>query len=123
MRKNRDVRQKIYKEKYQMIKKKKLYRVYDYGELWDKKKIDFLNNIWCTDNFECRNMSMKDALKNSECISGSIIDESIKDCLIFTFFDVVNYPVKKDEFVEISYENLLEWCEEIEMVCCVGNDK
>ena len=35
----------------------------------------------------------------------------------------VNYPVKKDEFVEISYENLLEWCEEIEMVCCVGNDK
>ena len=45
------------------------------------------------------------------------------NCLIFTFFDVVNYPVKKDEFVEISYENLLEWCEEIEMVCCVGNDK
>ena len=106
-----------------MIKKKKLYRVYDYDELLDKKKIDFLNNIWCTDNFECRNMSMKDALKNSECISGSIIDESIKDCLIFTFFDVVNYPVKEDTFIEISYEDLMEWCEEIEMVCCVGNDK
>ena len=106
-----------------MIKKKKLYRVYDYGELWDKKKIDFLNNIWCTDNFECRNMSMKDALKNSECISGRVIDESMKHCLVFTFFDAVNYPVKEDEFVEISYENLLEWCEEIEMVCCVGNDK
>lgn len=61
--------------------------------------------------------------KNSECISERIIDESIKDCLIFTFFDAVNYPVKEDEFVEISYENLLEWCEEIEVVCCVGNDE
>ena len=99
-----------------MIKKKKLYRVYDYGELWDKKKIDFLNNIWCTDNFECRNMSMKYAKKNSECISGSMIDVNIKDCLIFTFFDVVNYPVKEDTFIEIPYEDLMEWCEEIEMV-------
>ena len=43
-----------------MIKKKKLYRVYDYGELWINKKIDFLNSIWCTDNFECRNMSMSE---------------------------------------------------------------
>ena len=98
-----------------MIKKKKLYRVYDYDELLDKN-IDFLNSIWCTDNFECRNMSMEDAMKNSECISGSIIDESIKDCLIFTFFDVVNYPVKEDTFIEIQYEDLMEWCEEIEMV-------
>ena len=44
-----------------MIKTKKLHRVYGYGELWDKKKIDFLHGIWCTDNFECRNMSMKSA--------------------------------------------------------------
>ena len=99
-----------------MIKKKKLYRVMDYGELWDKKKIDFLHVIWGTDNFECRNMSMKDAKKNSECISGSMIDVNIKDCLIFTFFDVVNYPVKEDTFIEIPYEDLMEWCEEIEMV-------
>jgi len=105
-----------------MIKKKKLHRVMDYGELWDKKNIDFLHGIWCTDNFECRNMDMKDAKKNSECISGSIIDESIKDCLIFTFFDKVNYSVDKDTFIEISYENLMEWCEEVEMICCVGND-
>ena len=99
-----------------MIKKKKLYRVYDYGELWDRKKIDFLHGIWCTDNFECRNMSMKDAFSNSEYISGCVIDESIKDCLIFTFFDVVNYPVKEDTFIEISYEDLMEWCQEINMV-------
>lgn len=49
-----------------MIKKKKLYRVYGYGELWINKKIDFLNGIWCTDNFECRNMSMEDAMKNRD---------------------------------------------------------
>lgn len=106
-----------------MIKTRKLHHVYGYAELWDKKKIDFLNSIWCTDNFECRNMNMEDAFKNSRCISERIIDENIKDCLIFTFFDAVNYPVKEDEFVEISYEDLLEWCEEVEMVYCVGNDE
>lgn len=99
-----------------MIKTRKVYQVMDYGELWDRKKIDFLHGIWCTDNFECRNMSMKDAFSNSEYISGCVIDESIKDCLIFTFFDVVNYPVKEDTFIEISYEDVMEWCQEINMV-------
>ena len=94
----------------------------DYGELLDKN-IDFMSGIWCTDNFECRNMSMKDAKKNSECISGCFIDESIKDCLIFTFFDSVNYPVKEDTFIEIPYGDLLEWCEEVNMVCYVESDK
>lgn len=87
----------------------------DYGELLDKN-IDFMSGIWCSDNFECRNMGMEDAKKNSGCISGSIIDESIKKCLIFTFFDPVNYPVKKDTFVEILYEDLLGYCKEINMV-------
>ena len=90
-----------------MFKKEKMYRVYDEDKLYRKKQVDFLHGIWCTNDFECRNMSMKDAFKNSKCISGRIIDESIKDCLIFTFFDAVNYPVKEDEFVEISYEELL----------------
>ena len=98
-----------------MLKKKKVYKVMDYGELLDKN-IDFMSGIWCTDNFECRNMSMKDAKKNSECISGCFVDESIKDCLIFTFFDPVNYSVEKDTFVEISYEDLVEYCKEIETV-------
>lgn len=53
---------------------------------------------------------------NSEYISRCIIDESIKDCLLFTFFDAVNYPVKKDTFIEIPYEDLLEYCEKIKMV-------
>ena len=106
-----------------MIKKEKMYRVYTEDELWDKKQIDFFHGIWCTDNFECRNMGLMDAFKNSECISGCIIDESIKDCLIFTYFDAVNYPIKEDTFVEISYEDLMDYCEKIEMITHVKNDK
>lgn len=68
-------------------------------------------------------MSMEDAFSKSKCISGYIIDENTKECLIFTFFDSVNYSVDKDTFIEISYEELLEWCEEIEMVYCVESDK
>ena len=68
-----------------MLKKKKLYRVYDEDKLYRKKQIDFLHGIWCTDNLECRNMGMTDAFNNSEYISGCVIDESIKDCLIFIF--------------------------------------
>lgn len=104
-----------------MIKVKKAYRVLDYGELLDKN-IDFINGIRCTDDFECRNMDIQDAWKNSECISGCNIDESIKGSLIFTFFDVVNYPVKKDTFIEIPYEDFLECCKEIHMVCHVENE-
>ena len=106
-----------------MLKSKKVYRVFNNNELWSKKQVDFLHGIMCTDNFECRNMSMEDSFSKSKCISGSIIDESIKECLIFTFFDKVNYPVKKDTFVEISYEDLLEYCEEVEMIYCVEEKK
>lgn len=99
-----------------MLKSKKVYRVFNNNELWSKKQVDFLHGIMCTDNFECRNMSMEEAFNNSECISGCVIDESIKDCLIFTFFDKVNYPVKKDTFVQIPYGDLLGYCKEIKMV-------
>ena len=99
-----------------MLKSKKVYRVFNNNELWSKKQVDFLHGIMCTDNFECRNTSMEEAFNNSECISGCVIDESIKDCLIFAFFDRVNYPVKKDTFVEISYEDLLKYSEQVEMI-------
>lgn len=72
-----------------MIKEKELYRVFDSNELYRRKQIDFLYDIWCTDKFECRNMSMKDAFSNSKCISGCIVDESIKDSLIFTFLNLL----------------------------------
>ena len=74
--------------------------------------------IRCTDNFDCENMSIKDALSNSVCLSGNIVDESIKDCLIFTFLDEVNYGLGKDEFVKIEYEELVAECKTIELVVC-----
>lgn len=111
------------KEKNQMLEKKKVYRVYENHELWNEKEIDFLHGIWCTDNFEYRNMNIQDLLEKSECISGCIIDKTIKNCLIFTVFDSVNYPIKEDEIVEISYDDLLKYCEEIEMIYYVDNKK
>ena len=105
-----------------MIETRKVYQVMDFDELLDKN-IMFLSGIWCTDNFECRNMSMEDAKRNSKCIGGCFIDESIKNCLIFTFFDPINYSVDKDTFIEISYDDLLEnFCKETIMICCAEND-
>lgn len=72
--------------------------------------------VWCTDNFECKNMSIDDAQNDSVCLSGNIFDESIKDCLIFTFLDAVNYGLKKDKFVKIEYEELVAECKSIEMI-------
>ena len=107
-----------------MIKKRKAYRVYDDNELCEKKGWDFIHSIWVTDNFECRNMDMRDAFKNSEYISGRIVDDSIKDSLIFTFFDSVQYGVNKNKIIEIPYETLLECCcEEIGIVYCAESNK
>lgn len=47
-----------------MLKKEKMYRIYSEDELWDKKKIDFMHGIWCTDNFECRNIIYTDRRRN-----------------------------------------------------------
>ena len=101
-----------------MIKKKKMYRIYSEDELWDKKKIDFIHGIWCTDNLDCENMSIKDAQSNSVCLSGNVFNESIKGCLIFTFLDAVNYGLEKDKFIKIEYEELIAECKAIELVIC-----
>ena len=74
--------------------------------------------VWCTDNPNWENMSIEDAQNNSVCLSGNMFDESIKKCLIFTFFDVVNYGLEKDKFVKIEYEELVAECKRIEMVIC-----
>lgn len=104
-----------------MLVNKKLYRVSNYGEGIERVN-DFINSIRCTDNFDCRNMSKNDAYENSDCISGRIIDESIKECLIFTFLDAVNYGVEEDKFIELSFEELLEFCEEVEAISYVKNE-
>lgn len=105
-----------------MLVNKKLYRVLRYGESIGEKYNDFINGIRCTDNFDCRNMNIQDAFENSDCISSKIIDENIKECLIFAFLDTVNYGVEEDKFIELSFEELLNFCEEIESVSYVKNE-
>ena len=109
------------KENHIMLIDKKIYRVLNYGEGIEQVN-DFINSIRCTDNFDCRNMSKQDAYKNSVCISGRIIDESIKECLIFTVLDAVNYGIEEEKFIELSFEELLEFCEEIESVQYVRDE-
>ena len=102
-----------------MIKTKKAYRVYSYRELLEKDGPDYFYDIWVSDNFKCRDMNINDALRNSKRISGKIIDSTIRDFLIFTFFDVMLYGLDKDKIIEIPYETLLECCcEEVEIVYC-----
>lgn len=88
-----------------------MYRVPNDNSLFDE-----IIGVWCTDNMECKNMSFEDARKYSQCLCGKIIDENIKDCLFFTFYDAINHGLEKDEFVEIAYKELIAECELIEIV-------
>ena len=58
-----------------MIKSKTTYKVPDNSN----KLFDEIIGVWCTDNMECKNMNFEEARKHSKCISGRIIDKSIKD--------------------------------------------
>ena len=97
-----------------MITTKTVYIVPDNSD----RVFDEIIGVWCTNNMECKNMSFEDARKHSICLNGKIIDESIKECLLFTFYDAVNNGLEKDEFVEIKYEDLIAECRPIEIVTC-----
>lgn len=97
-----------------MITTKIVYIVPDNGN----RAFDEIIGAWCTDKTECKNMSFEDARKHSKCLNGQIIDESIKNCLLFTFYDAVNHGLEKDEFVEIKYEDLIAECKPIEIIAC-----
>ena len=103
-----------------MITRKKVYEVPDILDDYAGLSGLFSTSvgIWCTDNLDCENMSIKDAQSNSVCLSGNIFDESIKDCLIFTFLDAINYGLEKDKLVRIEYEELVAECKKIEMIFC-----
>lgn len=100
-----------------MITTKIIYEIPDILES-DRELFSTPVGIWRTDNIECKNMSINDAQNNSVCLNGNIIDESIKDCLIFAFLDVINYGLEKDEFVEIKYEELISECKQIKIIVC-----
>lgn len=98
-----------------MITTKTVYEVPDILES-DRELFSTPVGIWCTDNFDCENMNIEDAQSNSVCLMGNIFDESIKDCLIFTFLDTLNYGLEKDKFVKIKYDELVAECKQIEVI-------
>lgn len=100
-----------------MITRKILFEVPDILES-NKELFSTPVGIWCTNNPDCENMSIKDAQSNSVCLSGNVFNESIKGCLIFTFLDAVNYGLEKDKFVKIEYEELIAECIQVEMIVC-----
>ena len=100
-----------------MITTKTLYRVPDIFENFDDiSQIVF--GVWCTENQDVRNMGMEESWKHSIRLNGQIIDESIKNCLIFAFLDSANYAYDDDKFIEISFEDLIKDCKPIELVTC-----
>lgn len=103
-----------------MITTKTVYRVPDVFENFNK--LDDISQIpsgvWCTENEDVKNMSMEESWKYSNCLNGQIIDDSIKNCLIFAFLDSVNYGTDDDEFIEISFEDLIKDCKPIKFVTC-----
>lgn len=101
-----------------MLTTKTLYRVPDIFENFEK--LDDISQIvfgvWCTENENVKNMSMEEAWKCSNRLNGQVIDESIKNCLIFAFLDSANYTYDYDKFIEISFEDLIKDCTPIELV-------
>lgn len=79
-------------------------------------ELDIVFGIHCTTNQECRNMSMEDAYKNSKCIDQCIIDDSIKDYLIFTFMEAVTDGEYDVGFFEIGFDRLIKDCKKVEMI-------
>lgn len=98
-----------------MITTKTLYRVPDIFESFEGVA-SFPSGVWCTENEDVRNMGMEESWKYSNRLNGQIIDESIKNCLIFAFLDAANYTYDYDKFIEISFENLIKDCKAIELV-------
>ena len=70
-----------------MITAKTLYKV---PKCNGKSSLSYFSvGIWCTENIECENMTLEEAIINSKCISGHIIDESIKNLLIFMYLMIL----------------------------------
>ena len=81
-----------------MITTKTVYIVPDNSD----RVFDEIIGVWCTNNMECKNMSFEDARKHSICLNGKIIDESIKECLLFTFYDAVNHGLSDGTLWEVK---------------------
>lgn len=61
-------------------------------------------------------MKWEKAYKLCTQITGKIIDDSVKNCCIFVYLDGTNYD--KDEYIEVTWDELMEECEPVEVIVC-----
>lgn len=73
-------------------------------------------NIWVTTHsFEViSSIKWDKAIKLSKQIDGKMISENIKNCCIFSHID----GNVKEEYVPMTWEELMEKCEPIEVIVC-----
>lgn len=63
-------------------------------------------------------MKCEKAYKLCTQITGKIIDDSIKNYCNFVYLDEANYDHKDGKFVEITWDELMEECDPVEVIAC-----
>lgn len=105
------------------ITEKKYYKVGKTFSNTDKDYNGLLNipfGIWVTtQSFEViSSMKWEKAYKLCTQITGKIIDDSVKNYCIFVYLDEANYDYKGGKFVEVTWNELMEECEPVEVIVC-----
>ena len=103
------------------VTEKKYYRGGKKFSNTDKDYNGLLNipfGIWITtQSFEViSSMKWEKAYKLSIPIDGKIIDESVKNCCVFVYLDEANYDYKDGKFVEVTWDELMEESEPVEVI-------
>ena len=108
-----------------MITTKTVYRVPNLFEKSHCFLSDLLCGLWCTNTLTMEDIKQMDFYKetqyNDQCndISGKLIDDSLKDCLFFTFLDKIHYGDDfESKYIEITWDELIAECEKVEMITC-----
>ena len=102
------------------ITEKKYYKVGKTFSYTDKDFNGLLNipfGIWVTTHsFEViSSMKWEKAYKLCTQITGKIIDDSVKNYCIFVYLD---YNYKGGKFVEVTWDELMEECDPVEVIVC-----
>lgn len=107
-----------------MIKKKTYYRV---PKLLEKEYCflaDLPCGVWCTDTLKMEDIKKMDFKRiehdnQCKCITGTLIDESLKNCLFFTYLDGIHYGDDfEGRYEEITWERIMEECDPVEVIMC-----
>lgn len=112
-----------------MITKKTYYRVPKFLEKEHCFLADLPCGVWCTDILKTDILKMEDVKKmdfekiihdnQCKCITGTLIDDSLKYCLLFTYLDGIHYGDDfESRYEEITWERIIEECDPVEAIAC-----